>query len=43
MDQKDIIVPEPAGLDIKLAFVFLGAAVAFSGFYGFFLDPGAQP
>lgn len=43
VDQKDIIVTEPAGLDLKLAFALLGAAVVFSGVYGFFLDPGAQP
>lgn len=33
----------PPGLDLKLAFALLGAAVVFSGVYGFFLDPGAQP
>jgi len=27
----------------KFAFLILGGAIAFSGFYGFFLDPGAQP
>lgn len=43
VDQKDIIVAEPAGLDLKFAFLILGGAIAFSGFYGFFLDPGAQP
>ena len=43
MDQKDIIVSEPAGLEIKAAFILLGGAVAFSAFYGFFLDPGAEP
>eukprot|EP00913_Durusdinium_trenchii_P009825 g9224.t2 len=29
VDQKDIIVTEPAGLDLKLAFALLGAAVVF--------------
>lgn len=43
VDQKDIIVSEPAGLEIKAAFILLGGAVAFSAFYGFFLDPGAEP
>ena len=32
------------GCDVrKFAFLILGGAIAFSGFYGFFLDPGAQP
>eukprot|EP00437_Effrenium_voratum_P000967 CAMPEP_0181435504 /NCGR_PEP_ID=MMETSP1110-20121109/20367_1 /TAXON_ID=174948 /ORGANISM="Symbiodinium sp., Strain CCMP421" /LENGTH=267 /DNA_ID=CAMNT_0023559041 /DNA_START=49 /DNA_END=852 /DNA_ORIENTATION=+ len=43
VDQKDIIVSESAGLDLKIAFPVLLLAVGFSIFYGFFFDPGAQP
>mmetsp|Transcript_8395 Transcript_8395/g.15320 ORF Transcript_8395/g.15320 Transcript_8395/m.15320 type:complete len:274 (-) Transcript_8395:136-957(-) len=43
IDQKEMIVAEAAGVDLKIAFPVLGAFVLFSAIYGFSLDPGAQP
>jgi len=43
VDQKEMLVADAPGVDLKIAFPVLGAFVLFSALYGFSMDPGAQP
>lgn len=43
VDEKEILVAEPPGADIKYSFGALAGFVFFTGFFGFTMDPGVQP